>query len=68
MPETNKNTEQLDIKLQASRVRFKHGAELSGKLIKNVDVKVDESLEGEKHMFTMNVKLAYADQDAESAG
>jgi hypothetical protein len=68
MPDTKSTAEQLEIGVQASRVRFKPGAELSGRVIHHVDVKVDENLEGDKHVFTMYVKLAYADQDAESAG
>lgn len=68
MPETNKNTEQLEIGIQASRLGFKPGAELSGRVIHNVDVKVDEDLEGDKHVFTMNLKLSYTNKEAESAG
>lgn len=56
----NTNTpEQLEINVQASRHGFKSGAELNGKMVRHVDVTVDESNDEDKSVFTMNLKITY---------
>jgi hypothetical protein len=59
MPETNSKQEQLEIAVQASRVRFKPGADLVGHVVRHVDVKVDDHNDGGKDIFTMNLKITY---------
>ena len=65
MPDTKSTAEQLEIGVQASRVRFKPGADLAGRVVRNVDVKVDESNDGDKDIFTMNLIIAYENTPSE---
>ncbi len=59
--------EDLEIGIQASRARFKPGAELSHQIIRRIDVNFDEHEKEGKDVFIMNVKVCYEQKEAESA-
>jgi hypothetical protein len=61
------NCEELEVGFQATRARFKPGAELSKSVVRFVDVKIDEHENEGRDIFIVKMKVCYEQQKAGSA-